>query len=440
VARERSTDPGIVRAPFRWMPRNVEDAVFWSRGKEHVLRALDRDLEVDAVVVGGGLAGLTACSTLADLGLRVALLEQAYCGAGATGHSSGFLTPDSELQLKDLRAKLGDTRARCLWELADSGIDTIRMTAARYAIECDLEAQRSLFVAPRAAQVARVEAEHASRQSLSYPSELLRRDALGRVLGADFEAAVAYGGTWSMDPYRYARGLARALIDRGVQVYEGTRVTDVRRGRVVAGRHHVRAEHVLVCTDRFTPQIGLLERGVSQVQTFLAISEPLRPDVLARMFPDGPRLVWEAKLLYHYARLTGGDRLLVGGASLAHTYTSRPRHDPESTAQRLDRWVARHFAGADVVWAAAWPGLLGVTRDLLGLAGEIPDLPGVHCVVAATGLPWCAALGRAAAVSMVDGHDRVPAELAAARAREWHRPVIGKRASFALAHASEKLG
>jgi gamma-glutamylputrescine oxidase len=419
----------------------VDDAVFWSRGERHDVRALDRDLDVDAVVVGGGIAGLTACATLADLGLRVVLLEQEYCGAGATGRSSGFLTPDAELQLTDLRKKFGDTRARCLWELAAGGIDIIRASVATNGIACDLEPHDSLFVAERPAHEARCVAEHESRIALGYESRLLRGAALTAQLDGNFFAGVGYGGTASLDAYRYARGLRRSLVDRGVSVYEGTRVSEARRERVIAGAHSVRAKHVVLCTDRFLPYPGALARSVGQVQTFLAISEPLPDAVLHRLFPAGPRLVWEARLVYHYARVVPGGRLLVGGSSLVHTYANRATHDPAATTERLGRWVAKFWSGVEIPWAAAWPGMLGVTRDFLALAGELPDLPGVHCVVAGTGLPWCAALGRAVAESIVSGRDSVPPELSAARAMErgWTHVLLNKPLSFALAHAREKL-
>jgi gamma-glutamylputrescine oxidase len=184
-----------------------------------------------------------------------------------------------------------------------------------------------------------------------------------------------------------------------------------------------------------------MKRDVGQIQTFLAISCPLGDAAMSRLFPAGPRLVWEARLLYHYARPVPGGRLLVGGSSLARTYSRRADHDAAGTARRLGAWVARRFPGLAIRWAAAWPGFLGVTRDFLPLAGEVPEMPGVHAVTAATGLPWCAALGSALAEGLVDGVDRVPPELSTTRAfrlgatSRW----LGTPATLALAHALEKL-
>lgn len=423
------------------MVASVEDAVFWSWGDTPAASPLDSDLDVDAVVVGGGLAGLFAAATFADRGLSVALLERDRCGAGATGRSSGFLTPDSEMQLTDLRQRFGDERARVLWDTATLGIASIRARVADGNLDCDLHAEDSLFVARNAREERRVVAEHESRLALGYESELLRGGAVRERLGGDFVAGVRYGGTGAVDGWRLARALRGDLIGRGVHLHEGSCVDEVAQGVARVGVHRVRARHVVLCTDRFSPGLGALPSSVGHIQTFIAVSEPLDDAVLARIFPAGPHLVWEARLLYHYARVARGGRLLVGGSSLTRSYAGAPHHDADGTARTLERWVERRLPGVVVRWAFAWPGLLGVTRDFLPLAGEVPEIPGVHTVAAATGLPWCAAMASAVAGGLVDGVDRVPPELSTRRSFRLDRVtgVLGKTATFAAAHAIEKL-
>src|SRR3954452_354453 len=46
---------------------------------------LDRDVETDVAVVGGGIAGLTAALLLKQSGLRVAVLEARRVASGVTG-------------------------------------------------------------------------------------------------------------------------------------------------------------------------------------------------------------------------------------------------------------------------------------------------------------------------------------------------------------------
>jgi gamma-glutamylputrescine oxidase len=101
----------------------------------------------------------------------VAVVEQAFCGAGASGKSSGFVTQDSELDLSHLIGNYGEARGQELWEFAQSGVERIRRTIKALSIDCDYQIQDSLFVA-RSARAFRkvIEVEHRTRASLGYHS------------------------------------------------------------------------------------------------------------------------------------------------------------------------------------------------------------------------------------------------------------------------------
>jgi gamma-glutamylputrescine oxidase len=92
--------------------------VFWydqGTGLSSPLPPLSSDIRTDVVVVGGGIAGLTCAQALNEQGRRVVLLEKDYCGSGASGRSSGFITPDSEMELSSLVRSRGPERAKRLW-------------------------------------------------------------------------------------------------------------------------------------------------------------------------------------------------------------------------------------------------------------------------------------------------------------------------------------
>src|SRR5687767_6422505 len=54
--------------------------------------SLDGDLQVDVVIVGAGITGITAAKLLVDQGLRVAMLEMHRVVGGETGHTTAHLT------------------------------------------------------------------------------------------------------------------------------------------------------------------------------------------------------------------------------------------------------------------------------------------------------------------------------------------------------------
>src|ERR1044072_5738561 len=139
----------------------VRDAVFWFDRKETPLSPLRDDVSADVVVVGGGMVGLMCARALAARGRQVCLVEADTCGAGASGRSSGFITPDSELELRDLDCHFGSDNARMLWRFAWSGVNAIRDAVHHDVIDCDIQKQDALFVAASRPAMKTILAEHA---------------------------------------------------------------------------------------------------------------------------------------------------------------------------------------------------------------------------------------------------------------------------------------
>src|SRR5262245_57682231 len=83
---------------------------------------LDRDVEVDVVVVGGGLTGITTAYLLKQEGVRVALLERERLAAADTGHTTAHLTYVTDCRLHELARNFGKDAAKAFWEAGAAGI------------------------------------------------------------------------------------------------------------------------------------------------------------------------------------------------------------------------------------------------------------------------------------------------------------------------------
>lgn len=119
---------------------------WYSRTNVEPGASLRHRVTADVVVVGGGVAGLHAALRLNAEGARLVLLEKAICGGGMSGLSSGFLTPDSEMGLRELVRRFGVTRASALWAIAWDGVRLIASTARAHDFDCDLCECDGLFV------------------------------------------------------------------------------------------------------------------------------------------------------------------------------------------------------------------------------------------------------------------------------------------------------
>src|SRR5436309_11695573 len=100
---------------------------------------LHGDATADVVVVGAGIAGLTAAALLKEQGRRVVVIDAGPVAAGVTGYTTAKLTTLHGLIFDDLARAFGDESARTYAEANLAGIAAVADLASRHGIDCDLE-------------------------------------------------------------------------------------------------------------------------------------------------------------------------------------------------------------------------------------------------------------------------------------------------------------
>jgi gamma-glutamylputrescine oxidase len=419
-------------------PLLPQDQVFWYLNQQNI-QPLRNNITADVVVIGGGMAGLSAAQAFHEKGKSVVVLEKNYCGSGASGKSSGFITPDSEIALEDLVATYGLQRAREIWEFITSGTNKIRDNILTYNIACDYQNQDTLVLASTVkAYVKTIEKEAAVRAQLGYASTVYSAQQLPTHLGSEaYYGGIAYGGSFGINSYRYCCGMKDVLTRQGVQIYEETPALALTAHSVRTPYATVTAKHIVVCADYAAPVLGGLQREVYHAQTFLMISSVLSDAQAQALFPQQRYMVWDTDLIYNYFRLTGDNRLLFGGASLLYTYAASEKHNSHWIKNKLTRYVQQKFPQLEVTFEYIWPGLIGISKDLVPLAGSDPANPSHYYIAAAAGLPWAAALGMYSAQRLVDNNTHFDDYLSPQRKYplpSLFQSVFGTRLTFALSN------
>src|SRR5438105_4076596 len=87
--------------------------------------SLERDIDVDVAILGGGITGLTAAAHLQQNGRRVAVLEAGQIGSGTTGFTSGHLDATTDLPLSRMIVELGESAAATITTATREAIDQI---------------------------------------------------------------------------------------------------------------------------------------------------------------------------------------------------------------------------------------------------------------------------------------------------------------------------
>lgn len=421
------------------MPVTVlpQDQTFWYLQRPEIT-PLQGQQQTEIVVLGGGIAGLTTAQAFAKRGKRVILLEALYCGAGATGKSSGFITANGELSLAEFVHRYGQTGAQAIWQaINELGRAKIRQNIIDYQIDCDYTPTPALAVASTAKDVTLIQQEAADLAKFGYATQLLNRTALRQILNTDqYFGGVTYPDSFGINPYKYCQALRTHLLAAGVKIYEETPALAIDGHQVKTPLGTVTAEQIIVCTDRFIPQLQRLTTEIFQFQNFLLVSSSLTPATIKQIFPQQPYMVWDTELVYNFYRLTG-DRLLLGGGALAYAYRRSETYHNQYLYHKLVNYFKRCFPAVELQFTQLWPGLIGVSPDIAPITGRDRSNPAIYYIGAAAGLSIATMLGNYCAAHILDGADQLQDYFSPERKfpfrPSWQR-VLGKPLTFALSH------
>ena len=351
TAAERDAFAGATARPF-WLDRRVDIRTF---------PALSESPEADLCIVGGGFSGLWAAlhAKRRDPERRVVLLEADAIGSGASGRNGGFLSSSITHGLENGLTRFAE-EMRDLERLGMENFDGLKDDLDRYGIECDYEAAGELHVAVQDHQLGPLLEEAELLSDYGHEVEVLD----GESLRAEVASPTYLGGVWDrtgaalVDPGKLSDGLARAIADLGVEVYERTPVDSLRveggRVRLSTPSASVSAGRVILGTNAFRPLVRSLRRYIVPVYDYVLVTEPLSDARLEAVGWRSRQGISDCGNQFHYYRLTDDNRILWGGFEAVYRYggpvDARFDSDDETFACARAE-LLRH------VPAAPWPAL-----------------------------------------------------------------------------------
>jgi len=377
--------------------------------KEHkYCPPLTKDIKCDVLIVGGGFSGMSAAAEFLLKGLNVVLIEKNIVGGSSSGRSAGFLTPDSELELHQLVRRYGAKAAGEIWEAPLRGIERLVSVINKHDIKCGLQKQDSLFLGLGTGGAEAVESERECRETVGFTDQRTYDEGqLKSILGAQgYTAGIRYGGTYGVNPLACLQALKDLLIDNGMQVFESTAMERLEDHTVYTHGGSVTADNIIIAVDKLTNDISPLAEEAFHAQTFLSVTEPLTDKELRILFPAGEQMqCWDSKLVYTYFRLTGDNRLLLGGGTPVTTFLKNAYNNP-GIIRRVIKDFRNHFPElSDLSFIQFWPGQIDMSRDLLPVIARPPGAEHVRFILGCVGIPWATFCGSFAARNVLGEAD-----------------------------------
>jgi gamma-glutamylputrescine oxidase len=344
------------------------------------LAPLTTEIDLEVLVVGGGIAGISIAHALAEQGCAVGLLEAGAIASAASGRNAGFLTLSPPEPYRELIALWGRDGARAMLQLGRRSHERVRMLARTLDIACDYRPCGSLRLARSPDEAEDLRASLPDLHADGF--RVLECPVSGAVPAeavSHFAAAFVTGEDGELHPVRYLHGLALHAIRRGARIHPHTPLRSARwsgglwEARTPEGL--ARARTLVIAANAYAPLLCLrLAPLIAPRRGQMLATAPLEREVAAR-----PTL---AHWGYQYWRQLPDRRLLIGGWRDTQIdsevgYEDRPT---ESIQQAIERGLVE-LVPEGVKIERRWAGIMGFARDGRPLVGWLD--PEHHVAIAA---------------------------------------------------------
>jgi glycine/D-amino acid oxidase-like deaminating enzyme len=321
------------------------------------------------VIVGGGFTGLWTAYHLTERspGLDIVLLEADICGGGASGRNGGLVTgwwdeldrlvelfgPDEGIRLaRALGTAIQDIGAWCrtegrdAWYRQDGYVATATTPAQAASLRAAVDVASRWGVAD---------------ELYGLTADEVRQRCDSPTFGAGF---LMHDGA-TVQPARLARALREVVLERGVRIFERTRVREIREGppTVMVENGSVRAEAAVLAVNAWANQWPATRRFSVPRGSYMVLTEPL-PDRLEQLGWTNGTCFTDGRTAVHYFRTTEDGRIAFGGGgastgfgrSIGRTFT----HDRRAAKRTADGFRRLFPTLSDVELTDVWGGPIDV--------------------------------------------------------------------------------
>ncbi|HUR56957.1 MAG TPA: FAD-dependent oxidoreductase [Opitutaceae bacterium] len=330
---------------------------------------VDRNVEVDVVVIGGGIMGVTAAYLLKQEGRTVALVERERCARVDTGHTTAHLTAVTDLRLYELEKSFGRAAARAVWDAGAAAIDQIVKLIRAEEIACDFRWVPGYLHAPldgaEKSDTDELEREATTAKELGIGAEYLPEVPFVALPGVKFANQALF------HPRKYLAALLQRIPGKGSHVFENSEAAEVTEKplAVKVGENQIRCRYIVMATHNpLMGKAGML--GATLFQTKLALYSSY---AIGARLPHGKipeASFWDTSEPYYYLRVErrrNHDYAIFGGED------HKTGQEPETTERyrRLEQRFRKLVPEAQI--DHRWSGQVIETTDGLPYIGELSE-------------------------------------------------------------------
>jgi glycine/D-amino acid oxidase-like deaminating enzyme len=356
----------------------------WFRGAEDTkeFSKLTDDISTEVVIIGGGIAGISAAYLLSKAGKKVVVLEDGYLASGESGRTTAHITHALDDRYYNLENIHGLRGSKLAAESHTAAINLIDSTVKEEAIDCDFERIDGYLFLDATDDIQSLERELEAAHNAGLKDVKMERDS--PLKHRDISPCLCFPEQAQFQPLRYILGLAKEITSKyGGKIYTETHASEVQSenqkvGVKTSDGHKVTATSAILATN--APIVDKVSKIYDKQKAYrtYAIATDIRKDAIpkALYWDTGNQKSKEDVKPYHYIRIQKKDNddkydsLIVGGEDHT-TGSAKNKKEIDHRFERLDNWMRNRFP-VEKSLPYKWSGQIMEPEDGLAFIGVNP--------------------------------------------------------------------
>jgi glycine/D-amino acid oxidase-like deaminating enzyme len=317
---------------------------------------LEKGLELDVVVLGGGIASITTATLLKDAGHTVVVLEADRIVKDVTVGTTAKISAAPNLVYESLLSRFGKATAQKTALANMNAVEKIADIVRERKIDCNFR-RLPLYIYTESDEKAyKIKSECRAARGLGLQVSYTEEVPLPFKTGP----AIVYENQAQFHPRKYLLALAEDLPGNGSHVFEKTHAFTVKSGarkEIVTDHGSIAASKVVVATHApvYDPD-GLCDRLSSARSYVLGL-------YAKGAFPDGMFIDFDPVHTYRTTPTYKGDMVIV-----AAEHSPAEVSDKSVFYRRLENYAHRHLEVESI--EHCWSSIDVVTDDGLPIIGS----------------------------------------------------------------------
>lgn len=337
----------------------------------HEFPVVEGKQEFETVVIGAGYAGIMTALGLVERGQTdIALIDKNKIGWGCSGRNGGFVFGGYSRSPRSLVKKLGQDKAKQLYQLTVQAVELIRHRIQQYQIDCDMLDEGVIWANWFKDQQLLLDEKRFMKEQLDIDWEYWEPDRLQQEIPSSrYHGALFESNAIHFHPLNYALGIAEVIQGKGGKVFQHSEAVDVSldgsQKKILTPQGEILCKNIVFSgggyMGKFFPQ---LSRTMLPIATYVMTTEPLG-DQIEEILPS-KAAVYDTRFAFDYYRRLKDTRLLWGGRISANTET------PGQLEKMLRQDLSKVFPElSEVKIDYLWDGWMGYSRHQMPEIGQL---------------------------------------------------------------------